>query len=64
MTDTATTEAVANVAKEIGKFAVKSAAQTAVEVTAATAILLATGYVYNVVQTRRAKKAAPKIQAV
>lgn len=56
MSDTTTVEAAKDVAVELGKVAAKAAVQTAVEVTAAVALLAAAGFVAQKVQDRRAKK--------
>lgn len=62
MSDTTTTEAAKTVATELGKIVVKTTVQTAVEVTAAVALLAAVGFVATKVQERRAKKAVTPVQ--
>lgn len=56
-TETAT-NAVADFAKELGTAAAKATVQTAVEIAAATALLVAFGYTYDRIQRRKAKKNA------
>jgi hypothetical protein len=63
MTDTTAAEATKDVAVELGKAVVRASVQTAVEMTAAIAVLAAGGFVAQKVQARRAKK-AHAIQAV
>ena len=62
MSDTTTTAEVAkDVAVELAKIAAKTTVQTAVELTAAVALLAAAGFVAQKVQARRAKKNQPAV---
>jgi hypothetical protein len=56
MSDTITAEATTSIASELGKAVVRASVQTALEMTAAVALLAAGGFVANKVQERRAKK--------
>jgi hypothetical protein len=59
MSDTTkTVETAKHIGAELGKAAAKATVQTAVEMAAATALLVTVGLVANKVQERRAKKAA------
>lgn len=49
-------EAVLDVAKELGRVVAKTTVQTAAEVVAATLVLAAAGTVWNKIEQRRAKK--------
>jgi predicted deacylase len=63
MTDTTAVETTTSISAELGKAAVRATAQTAVEMAAAVALLAAAGAVINVVEKRRAKKAAKNTES-